>query len=310
MLIGAGVRRVLAGAVTVAAIAGCGTVAATPPLAASAPAASGTAVSTTAERSSATHPAMADPTTNPLRIIGDWRVIRARGAAAGTPVRFGYQQLAFRQACGEFGGAWTAARGGLFLAETEGFAEKCLHTGNLDPAWLRTATRFTVVGPRASRRLTIFDGRRVLAVLRPGRYPRPGPDGSFVPGPAPRVTAAIRGAFVPPKALPAGLKPATEQSLVGRWRPLGPVDPRYSDIVLTVRADGDWAGTDGCNVQASRWESGPDGLLLVSPFGQTLVGCPRAPHASLADAARAGFRGTTLVLVDRTGAVVERLRRA
>lgn len=277
------------------ALAGCGTATAAKPTARPAVAATASA-----------NP----PKTDPLRIIGDWRVVRARGAAPGTPVRFGDQTVVYRQSCGELGGDWTAARGGLFLAETTGFDDHCLHTADLNPVWLRTATRFRVTGGGSARRLTILAGGRVLAVLRPGAYPKAGPNGSLLPGPEPRVTAAIRAEFIPPRALPAGLTPATAQTLVGRWRPRGPLDPNFANVVLTVRADGGWAGTDGCNVQGGRWESGPGGLLLVDGFAQTLVGCPRAPHASFADAGRAGFDGALLVLLDRTGTVLERLRRA
>lgn len=255
-------------------------------------------------------PAGQDPVAqDPAAILGDWRVVHAEGDRVGTAVRFGDLDLAIRQPCGEIGGDWTAAREGLFLAQLGGYPTSCRADTDRTPAWLAAGRRFAVRGTGTRRLLTIADGAdRTVAVLRPGTYPPPGPDGSFVPGPVPSPDAATRRWFAEPAALPSGVQPVAAGTLVGSWRPtVGAAG--YPKVVLVVRAGGSWAGSDGCNAQASSWEVGSNGLLLVDGFGQTLVGCPGAPSASLSRATRAGIQGGLLVLFDRHGHVLERLRR-
>ena len=138
---------------------------------------------------------------------------------------------------------------------------------------------------------------------------------------------ALRRMLAPAAALPAGLRPAAAADLVGRWVPGDRPEARSPRPPhVTFAADGDWTGSDGCNGQGGRWLAGPAGSFLAVAGPQTLMGC--APIAQPADAAgrgvpvplpvdvgswltaasRAGLAGDQLVLLDRSGRELGRLR--
>jgi hypothetical protein len=79
---------------------------------------------------------------------------------------------------------------------------------------------------------------------------------------------------------------------------------------LKLAGDGSWTSSDGCNGSMGRWTSGDDGRVLATGSVKTAIGC----HNVLIDewwfrAARAGFDGATLVLLDADGGELARLTR-
>lgn len=111
--------------------------------------------------------------------------------------------------------------------------------------------------------------------------------------------------------LPAALRPATATELIGNWAPAdgrGQGAPHRPSIEL--RADGTYRGSDGCNGASGHWTSGPGGELHATSGPRTLMGCADMLDVPswLAGAARAGFDGAVLVLLDDHGVETGRLR--
>jgi hypothetical protein len=163
-----------------------------------------------------------------------------------------------------------------------------------------------------------------VARLVPGGRPKVDADTAPSEGEPPVPTDALRRMLAPAAALPAGLRPAAAADLVGRWVPADrPEDRTPWPSHVTFAADGDWTGSNGCNGQGGRWLAGPAGSFLAVAGPQTLMGCvpvarparAAAPgvHAPvdgswLTAASRAGLAGEELVLLDRSGRELGRLR--
>lgn len=103
--------------------------------------------------------------------------------------------------------------------------------------------------------------------------------------------------------LPGGVRPATADDLLRRWRPVGVEREAH----LPVTADG-WSGSDGCNGQGGSWTLGGAGRLLATSGPQTIIGGEGAPVGGWVDeAGRAGLVDGDLVLHGRDGALLGRL---
>ena len=121
---------------------------------------------------------------------------------------------------------------------------------------------------------------------------------------APDAGGASSDAAQPPPAGSAAA-PATAEQLVGTWI----VDATFDtpdQPYLTIRDDGSWTGSDGCNGVKGTWDVGADGTLTVEAGPSTLIFCDGKPLPTLfANAASASVDtlagGDTLTLVDDAG---------
>jgi hypothetical protein len=193
-------------------------------------------------------------------------------------------------------GGWRADSSGLFVAHVTG-AGGDAPPDMSTPQWLEAATAVT----RAGSHLLLLDAAgEATAHLSPQGGPPPG-----AAGPA--------GHFGPAAPLPTGLEPPERSRLVGRWeitdREQAARAPQPPHVDLA--AEGSWTGSDGCNVGAGRWVSGPHGMLLATSGPMTLKGCEGMAGVPgwLASTVRAGFDGETLVLFDVDGRELGRLIR-
>lgn len=229
--------------------------------------------------------AVASGGVDPSILIGSWQVADA-GDQPGAVVQFGAGDVQVQVECGRLLGSWRANPLGMFVAGIHGWDGQCI--GDAAPEWLASATGFRDHddGPQLLDR----DGE-VTARLVPTGTPQPGES------PQPYAT---------PAPLPPDLAPADAESLLGRWRP---VESPASRAFLELARSGEWSGSDGCNGQGGRWVAGPDGALLATGGVSTLIACDnQVPVASwMTTAARAGFDGNELVLLDVDGNPVGRL---
>ncbi|MFB9238550.1 hypothetical protein ACFFWC_23985 [Plantactinospora siamensis] len=251
----------------------------------------------------------AAPAGDPTALIGLWTV---SGAAVGPGqlLRLAPTDLSLFTSCGIRGGGWGADSDGLFVAAAGSFlipdpAVRCREPVPGTPAWLAGAARFRIDadGPR------LLDGQgRVVARLAPGARPRPNPNVDPAELRPPTVTADARRALAPAAPVPANLVPAERDRLLGRWVPASGGPGR---AYLELAADGGWRGSDGCNGEAGRWRSGPDGALLAIGGPETMIGCRNVPMPGwLTAARRAALAGPELVLLDGQARELGRLRRA
>jgi heat shock protein HslJ len=128
--------------------------------------------------------------------------------------------------------------------------------------------------------------------------------------PAGSMPAATSSSSLAP--LPGPLVAAGEAALLGRWLPAPEflATQRPDQAHLEFTAAGRLTGSDGCNDFDSRYESGPDGALVVDFGVMTQVGCDNVPLPEwLHTTRRAGVDGESLVLLDATGDEVTRLQR-
>jgi hypothetical protein len=297
-----GPGRVLLAAVVGLAVAACGTTVGTEP-----------GGQGDAQTPGATPGATSGPQepNDPLMLIGVWDV-RGTDEAPGTVLRVDAAELSLWRSCGVLYGSWRADTG-LFVADAGQASDgSCATTQDtaltLRPAWLAATTGFRADG---ASRLLLDDHGTVTARLdrATGSPPADGSRSPFTDPPA--VDDRARLAFAVPDPLPRGLRPATRATLVGRWLPDG-VDAveRPKLPFLRLDADGSWTSSDGCNGSMGRWTVGSDGRVLATGGVKTAIGC----HNVLIDewwfrAARAGFDGPTLVLLDEKGNKLARLTR-
>jgi heat shock protein HslJ len=250
-------------------------------------------------------------TEDPTTLVGSWLVVDATGVESGTVLRIG-EDLSLWQRCGYLMGSWRAGGASLFAASLQGGDYDCFpKTGDPTPAWLSAASDYAVDTTGVT--LLSRDGT-VVARLRPGGRPTPGPN--LLPSLAdpPTLTAALKATLAPPAPLPASLTRATRAQLVGSWVAAGP-RPSTSGIAhspagATLRDDGTYSATDGCNESTGRWTADPGGLVVTSGFS-TLIGCGNVDVARwLSTATTAGFDGAVLVLVGKDGTETGRLTHA
>ena len=250
---------------------------------------------------------------DPVALVGLWKV-SASGEASGAVLRMdGEQQIMLFRRCIALTGGWQANRDGQFLAgfdsyspDTQGPActgvEEPADGPDFTPEWLARATGFQAEGTDL---LLLDPSGAAVARLSPGAKPVTRADMAAELTGVPQVTAETRQRFdVVAAPLPAGLTPATTATLLGRWQPDGGDVGAYVEF----QDDGQWRGSDGCNGQGGRWSAGPDGSFLAVAGPSTLIGCANVPVAGwMGEARRAGFDGTTLVLLDGAGKDLGRL---
>lgn len=241
----------------------------------------------------------------PVGLIGLWRV-EGVNEEPGAILRLDVRDVSLWRECGTVWGDWRADHSGLFVAYMYAWSGACGDADEAVPAWLHEVAGFRVDGEVT---LLIDATGATVARLLHGERPEVPDTVSEQEAERPRVTAETRAALKPAAALPQDLTPAGEDELSGRWVPVrhaaGP-DPAFVEF----NTDGTWQGSDGCNAQGGRWAAGPDGALLATTGGSTLIGCNNIDIGSwLADAARAGLDGDELALLDTDGDVTGQLRR-
>jgi heat shock protein HslJ len=91
------------------------------------------------------------------------------------------------------------------------------------------------------------------------------------------------------------------QTVSGTWRPLEITGvkslkaARPEDPVLTLRPDGTWVGSDGCNELQGTYTIGQRGAFTATSGPQHMMGCDNVPHTGVLKAAkRVAVDGDTL----------------
>jgi hypothetical protein len=222
---------------------------------------------------------------DPAALVGTWSVSGTGAVLAVDP--YGFE---LRDGTDVRLGSWRADPSGLFVAHVTGAAGELADPST--PPWLAAAATVTAEGTD----VVLHDaaGEPTARLSRqPGPTAEPGAPGL---GPA--------------APLPERLAPAERTRLAGRWMPAEPTrapEPPHVELI----ADGAWTGSDGCNGAAGRWTSGADGILLATSGPTTLMACEGMVGVPgwLGQAARAGFDGETLVLMDVAGNELGRLTR-
>lgn len=237
--------------------------------------------------------------TDPLSLVGTWHLDDA-GDASGAVVRLAAGRISIEQGCRTLDGTWRAGWDGLFVAGVTAGSPCPQDTDAAalsTPQWLAQAVRFEPAGTDAT--LLDASGGRVARLSPSDAPPLP-----YQEAPESTVTDEARRAWQEPVPLPPAV--VADGDLVGRWTPVGG-GGSYAEFAAT----GEWTGSDGCNGDGGRWLTGSAGSFLASQAAATtLLGCPGVPVGSwLGQAARAGFDGATLVLLDASGAEIGRLER-
>ncbi|MCO1654221.1 META domain-containing protein [Pseudonocardia humida] len=217
--------------------------------------------------------------------------VRAAGVPAGGPVHTG---------------DWKADPGGRFLAQLDVY----WYPGDWPtppdavppaPEWAAAATGFRVDGP--DRVLLGRDGSPVARLV-----PEPPGTTSVLDHAGGPVLDGTRGALAPAVPVPAPLRPAGPDELVGRWSPVTATGPASVEF----DASGAWRGTVGCVDLGARWTAGPDGgFLAIEPPFRPEPACehPYDVAAELSRARRVALDGPELVLLDVDGTQVGRYAR-
>jgi hypothetical protein len=247
-------------------------------------------------------------------LIGNWYVT-GDGVEPGLMATVDAGEFRVWQKCGAAFAQWRASTSGLFAAGVSGWSGPCGDRPDLP--WLDTATGWQPDGDGIV--LVAGDGS-TLARLAPGATPKADKNtlGSLADPPV--VTDEIRAILNASPSMGSGTtSSATRSMLVGSWVAVRP-SPSPSSALgspaeapgFTLRDDGTWRGTDGCNGSGGRWNADPEGRIIASSGPSTLVGCNsiNAP-GWLGAALLAGFDGdNVLVLFDYQGVELGRLTRA
>ena len=246
--------------------------------------------------------------TNPLQLVGVWHVTDT-GERQAPVASLGNLGLLLWQSCGWVSGSWNANQQGLFVGNLTGGDRACMFATDLNPKWLATATAYKAAG---RDELILGPTGGVLARLVPTIVPRVLRKGMLPAYTHPVITSQLRKVLLQVnRPLPSGLVPATGKQLVGQWVPASlRVGHWHQTPYLTFTPNGNWSGSDGCNGLGGRWSMGSGGSLVVVESPSTLIGCNNVNvEWWLFRAARAAFRGPTLLFVDASGSVTSRLRR-
>ncbi|MEU4424119.1 hypothetical protein AB0F81_26120 [Actinoplanes sp. NPDC024001] len=254
----------------------------------------------------------------PAALVGLWK-LSVPAEPAETVIRFGGDgELGLFRPCLTLSGQWRANTDGLVLGDLNSYSvpteqPECASVkepdadADLVPEWLARVAAFRADG---AQQMLLDASGATVARLMPGASPVSRPDMAAEVTGVPTLDAEAREQLEAVAApLPAKLTPATTAAMLGRWRP----DPMPSEVMadgpfVEFQDGGKWQGSDGCNGEGGRWLAGPDGALLAASGPTTLVGCENVSVGSwLVEAGRAGFDGTTLVLVDPAGKELGRL---
>lgn len=119
------------------------------------------------------HGGAAPTASDPLALVGRWRVT-AEGEPRGASLILGDEVRLFRR-CGMLEGSWSADRGGDFIAEVFGGSSRCFNRKQRATGvpWIRKAVSYRIDG---ADRVLLNPEHQVVARLRPGAHPTPGPD--------------------------------------------------------------------------------------------------------------------------------------
>ncbi|BCB76160.1 hypothetical protein GCM10022251_68320 [Phytohabitans flavus] len=247
---------------------------------------------------------------DPVALIGNWLVIGA-DEEEGTVLRLAgpsqVSDLSLWRSCGQLGGGWRADGAGMFLADVPS-PTLCARNTVPSPSWLDRVTAYRLDG--ADREL-LDAGGAVVARLVPATEPIPVNPKLYLPDAAkpPVVTDEDRQGLRPGAPLPAGLTPATAETLVGRWVADAGVHQQVEPHV-ELNADSTWSGSDGCNPSRGRWIAGSGGTLLATIRPSTNIGCDNHPAGGwLFDARLAAIDGDQLVFFDAAAEELGRLHR-
>ncbi|MGQ0466516.1 MAG: hypothetical protein ACT4QG_14480 [Sporichthyaceae bacterium] len=207
-------------------------------------------------------------------------------------------------ACGVLDGAWAAARSGGFLAELSGGDDACFPAEVEDPtpAWVAQATGYAVDG---ANRSLLDAGGQTLATLTPG-------NGGATVEPLPVAdSAALAALDVAVPALPAGLRPATAEELIGVWlvpgataAPVADDEEGPGEPGVEFLPDRMWGGSDGCTGTGGLWIL-QGAALLATKDVQSTDGCTSVDV--MGGVVAVGFAGDQLVLVGKDGTELSRL---
>ncbi|MFB8230685.1 META domain-containing protein [Cellulosimicrobium sp. NPDC055967] len=242
---------------------------------------------------------------DPVGLVGMWRVAGAEGEGPDTWLRLGAGQYMLWGDCGAYvEGGWDAAGRAFVASEPYAAAAACGAGGIPEVLWLRTVVAYEPDGE--GWRLLDADGD-VVAGLRVDGAPAPIPDAAEHLAQAPEVTDDVRAAFEPPAPLPDGLEPAAVRDVVGRWEPSGFF---AGDPHVVFHGDGTWSGSDGCNGGGGAWALDDGGRLLATAGLQTLIACDGAGvPGAVSGAARVALDRGRLVLLGADGTEIVRLVR-
>lgn len=240
-----------------------------------------------------------------IGLVGMWRV-DAPQESDETWLRLDAGSLELWRDCGIVSGSWQAAES-IFIADVYGALEGCVENGQMPTVdWLQQVAGYTA-SVDGWELLDRSGG--VIASLTVDGTPGPNPNVADSMREAPEITDATREHFAEPAPLPSGLEPATADTVVGRWLPIGAGEG--TDAFIEFAADGSYTGSDGCNGSQGRWAVGADGEWLATSGPSTLIACDGAPTAAWASGARhAGFDGGALVFVDASGIELGRVQPA
>lgn len=245
------------------------------------------------------------PSPDPVALVGLWEVRDAAGEEPGAVLRIDLGAVGLFRGCGMISGGWDATSEGMLLLSPRSWSTPC---GRAPwPQWLDDAAAHR---PDGDGHVLLDADGGVLARLVPGEEPTVASHLSQSLAEPPVVTGETRAALAPAAPLPADLRPAEREALVGHWTP---TDARPASLAhLHLQADGRLRASDGCNELTGRWRLGDEGRLLAVTMGTTLMGCENVPtSARIAGAARAGLSGADeLVLLDRRAAELGRFERS
>ncbi len=167
--------------------------------------------------------------------------------------------------------------------------------------------RVSVIFPMTWRGAAVAGVTGVLALTGVAACGSSSPS-SPVPAPSSAASASPTSRPGQPAPLPSNLVAATSATLVGRWVPSPVRTYQGTGPFVSFTANGAWTGSDGCNGQGGTWTVGSGGAFHATSGPSTLIGCEGEPvGAWMVGAQRAGFSGSTLILLDASGATLGRL---
>jgi len=242
---------------------------------------------------------------DPVELINMWRVT-APGEDTDTWLRLDAGAYDLWRACGPIMGGWRASTNLFIASRPNSWVGTC--EAPEDIPWLTAASSFEPTGDGGWRLLDV-EGRET-ASLRFDGLPPAHPNVWDEGRQPPEVTAEIREAFREPAPLPDSLVPPTEGELLQRWIPIEEYTTEPFAEFLEEPPQS-WQGSDGCNGVGGAWRLSEAGIFLATSGPQTAIGCEGVPMGSwIPSATRLGIDGEQLVLVDRDGAEIGRLRPA
>lgn len=244
-------------------------------------------------------------------LMGNW-FVTGDAVEPGLMVTVDAGELRVWQKCGAVFAGWRGSTTGLFVAGVSSWSGPCGDKPELP--WLENATGWQPDGDGIA---LVGTAGSPLARLTPGATPTADKNTAGSPADPPVVTDEIRALLNASPAMPAGTTPATRATLTGTWIAVLP-SPRpssnlqYSQLPgVTLKADGSWSGSDGCNGGGGRWNADDEGRVVASSGPQTKIGCDNIDAPGwFARAWLAGFDGDVLVTFDQDGKELGRFTRS